>query len=287
VKLYQGIIFGSVAILIVAFNNCSHVGFGASGSDSSVGGLGNPNPAPNPNPNPTPTPVTPSAPDPRVPQIVQNCKDAITAGTIKTMDQTIDFNDSHQETGLAQVCAFDQGDNLSEVDGFMRARYEQDRTLNLPANAVICDVQMTTPAQKFTYDDILFLTYNGRIMGSDNKTSITTKLQPDSSAQLANGQLVPLYTFDWLGIRNAPFANVADNYCLGTDQGAGTCMWPVTETTGDIVFQFDPQLLIAIALKAPANQQTFGFVVTGDNDPKTDCAHSDLQFAMHVKYYLQ
>ena len=85
----------------------------------------------------------------------------------------------------------------------------------------------------------------------------------------------------------APFANVADDYCVGMGQGGGSCTWPVTEQMGNIVFQFDPQLLIAIGLQAPPTQQTFGMVITGDNDPSTDCHHENLQFQVTAKYYIQ
>lgn len=272
----------AVGAILLGFNNCSGVGFTAT-SDSTQKGLGTPDPG---DPG-TPSTPLPPGPDPRVPQIVKNCNDAVAAGTIKTLTQNIDFNDTKLETGRSQVCQFNTGDNLSMLDSHMRARYEQTRTLNLPANAVICDVQMTTAQQKFSYDDILFLTFNGVIMGSNNKSAITSKLSVDSSAQLSNGKLVPLYKYDWLGLRDASFANVADDYCLGADQKAGTCQWPVTEMTGNIIFEWDPSLLITLALRQPANQQTFGMVITGDNDPSSDCYHQDLQFSMQVRYYQQ
>ncbi|MGZ3721725.1 MAG: hypothetical protein ACXVA9_02265 [Bdellovibrionales bacterium] len=283
-KFYKGLILSLIAgFMMMAYNNCSGVGFGSGSASSDNGKLDVPNPVPNPPP--TPVPVPPGV-DPRVPQIVKNCNNAIADGSIKTLDQAIKFDDTKIETGRTQVCDFGIGDNLPIRDGFMQARYEQSRVLNLPTNAVICDVTMTTAAQKFSYDDILFLTFNGEIMGSDNKTSILGNLKPNTTAQLSNGKLVPLYKYDWLSLRGAAFANVADDYCAGAAEGGATCMWPVTEKTGDIVFKYNPELLIAIGLLAPANQQTFGFVMTGDNDLLSDCYHSELNFAVNVKYYV-
>jgi len=285
-RTYIGIVLTVLAATtLLAYNNCSQVGFADNEKSSSITGLGTPTTPPVTAPNPTPTPTATPTPPPTVQQAIKNCADATAAGTLKTSTQTITFDDSRVETGMQQICQWNTGDNLAMKDGFMTARYEQNRSLTLPAGAVLCDVQMTTAQQKFSYDDILFLNFNGRILGSDNKAAVTSKLTPEM-VTLSSGKIAPLYTYDWLSLRGAPFQNVADDYCLGSDQQEGTCMWPVTQQTGNIVFQFNPELLIAIGLKEPSDQQYFSLVITGDNDPSTDCYHQALSFDMQVKYYL-
>jgi hypothetical protein len=263
-------IFGVLAIgvLATAFNNCSKVGF--SSEPPSVDSLGKP--------------TDPSGPT--VPEIITNCNNAMARGALQTSAQTLRFEDTKQETGRSTVCQFGTGDNLSEQDGSLRARYEQSQALSLPANAVICDVQMQTNLQSFKYDDVFLLTFNDRILATNDKTALNQRLTPESQLTVASKQ-VPLYKYDWLALRTAPFANVVDDYCLGKDQGLSTCSWPVTEQAGQIKFSFTPELLINLGAKASAANQKFGFVITGDNDDSLDCYHERLEFSLSVKYYLR
>jgi hypothetical protein len=262
------------------YNNCSGVNFNASSNENAATGQ---NAGPTGDPD-SDTPINP----PDIPTIIRNCNDAAAAGTLSTMNQNIAFEDTDVDSGRPNnVCEFGSGDNLDQLDGYMQARYEQEQRLNLPAKAVICDLEMTAARQSIKYDDIFFLTFNGRILASDNQSSISHRLSPEFTMNLSSGQSVPIYKFDWLSIRGHDFQNDhADDYCLGLGQGAADCEWPLTEQTGDIVLRFDPELLIAIGSKAPATQQRFGFIMTGDNNPADDCYHSRIEFSMKVKYYL-
>ena len=97
-----------------------------------------------------------------------------------------------------------------------------------------------------------------------------------------------IYTYDWLSLRTLEFQNdYVDDYCLGLAQNAAECQWPLTEQSGVIQFDFNRELLIALASRAPATEQTFGFVITGDDDPDKDCYHEHLEFDMTVKYFIK
>ena len=79
---------------------------------------------------------------------------------------------------------------------------------------------------------------------------------------------------------------MADDYCLGSDEGLASCTWPISEKQGQIKFSFAQPLLISISANVPAENQQFSFAITGDNDRAIDCYHEKLEFTMNVKYYI-
>lgn len=219
--------------------------------------------------------------------ILTKCSDAEKQNRLITFEQQIRFEDSHRESGRSHVCEFNRNDNLSERNDFMQARYEQSQGLNLPANAVICDIEMSTQLQRFRYDDVFFLTFNDRVLATNNKTALIERVQPETTLTLSDSTKVPLYKYDWLSLRGAAFENKADDYCIGSEQNKAYCTWPISEQSGSILFEFHPELLVNLGVKANAQDSRFGFIVTGDNDPSKDCAHERLEFSIKVKYYRQ
>ena len=234
--------------------------------------------------------VGPTSPT-TVTEILQNCEKAQSSGTLMTLSQNINFEDSRVETNKSQICEFAPpgkqtvNGNLEMAAEKMQTRYEQVRSLNLPANAVICDIEMKNNLQKFKYDDVFFFTFNGSLLASNNKTSVQQTLMP-KSAKLAANQFTDIYTYDWTKLRTFGFVNEADDYCLGSAEGLSTCKWPVSEQSGEIKFSFAQSLLISLSAGIKSDQQKFAFIITGDDDPTLDCYHEKLEFAMNVKYFI-
>jgi hypothetical protein len=220
-------------------------------------------------------------------EVQANCESARTSGKLIQSNQRVDFADTRLETGRAQICEFSSGDNWGIRNTYMQARYEQQKKLQLPDNAVICDLEMKTDLQRFKYDDVFVFNYNNFVLATNNKSALLSTTPPEARLPLGAGAQVPVYKYDWLKLRGASFANVADDFCLGSDQNLANCSWPVTEQTGNIVFSFDEKILIALGLTAKSDNQTFSFVITGDNDPNLDCYHEELSFDMTVKYYVK
>ncbi|MBX2989380.1 MAG: hypothetical protein KF802_15945 [Bdellovibrionaceae bacterium] len=257
-KRALGIIISSLLMLL--YNNCSQVAFSdASGAyrQSSL------------------RPVD---------EILRHCQDASAQGLLKSFTQNVKFDDTRVESGRANICLFGQDGNGGMKEGAMQARYEQSRTLNLPDGAVLCDVQMTSSLQSFRYDDAFFLTHNGQILASNNKTALQSRLPAGQIS--VDGAPLGLYAFDWPKLLGGGFSNSADDYCLGSAQGLSSCAWPVSEKAGQIRLQFDPELLMHTGAKAGSGPQRFGFVITGDNNPGDDCYHEKLELNMIVHYYL-
>lgn len=278
-------VFLTIAALgTVAFNNCSHVDFAqgdakASSDDEIISG----------------TPVTPDPTQPSVDDAIANCAQAAASNKLQSKSTTISFADTKIESGRSNVCVFavapqteTSDGNLTMLDSYLRSRYEQSQKLDLPANAVICDVQMSTNKQSFKYDDVFYLTFNDRVIASDLQRSMSSLKY---NVLNVAGKQMPLYKYQWVdGVRGVSFAGVndtANDYCLGSDQGLASCSWPLSQKAGTIKFDFDQDLLIAIGVTASSDNQRFGFIMTGDNDPSSDCYHEALSFDTTVKYYLK
>ena len=222
-------------------------------------------------------------------EVLESCQQAKIAGAIKVHQQLVRFEDTKVESGRNQICEFaptgaEINGNLDMRNSYLRARYDQNVVLNIPKNAVICDVKMTNNLQSFRYDDNFFFSINGFLLASNNKTAVQNGLR-SGILKYANKN-IPIYKYDWLGVRDQRFENVADDYCLGVAEGQSTCSWPVTEKAGNIQFQFAQALLVAVSHGVPSDQLNFGFTITGDNDPNIDCYHERLDFSMTVDYFL-
>jgi len=200
--------------------------------------------------------------------------------------QTIKFDDTRAESGRADICEWGQNGNLSKLDLYVRARYEQYRKLNLPAGAVLCGVEMTSDVQTMQYDDMFYVTFNGYLLASNLGTSVKNR-NLTAEPVMAGPIGVAAYKYDWSKIAGAKFDNAKlDDYCLGSGEGISSCVWPMTQQTGSIDLNFAPELLVTLGLKADASNQTFGFIVTGDNDAKDDCYHKELKLKMKAYYYM-
>lgn len=270
------------AFVALTFNNCSDVSFSQkpANTNSSVAG------------NSATTTGDEVAPDDVVQTVISNCSAAAKNNTLLTHTKTIVFHDTKIESGRPRsgvandsVCLFGQGDNLTTQDATMRARYEQVRNLDLPSNAVICDIQIEDQEQTIRYDDVFFLNFNGFLLATNNKSAIVNNLDSNRVALQGSSTNLLTYKYDWLKVRDVGFGNVVDDYCVGKAESLSSCTWPLTEKSGNIQFDFDPEILIRFSAQVPAQNQSLSMVITGDNDYGIDCYHSELSFNVKVYYY--
>lgn len=262
-----GLLLSGLCALFFAFNNCSEVNFTQLPSV--------------PNESPLAQPVT-------VDEIITGCESAQKAGKLLTQTSLIVFEDTGIESGRPKnVCEFGQGDNLAAKNGVLTAQYVQTQDFVLPAGSVLCDLDMKTSKQSFKYDDMFFFTMNGYLLASNMKSAVETGLVPMPAELPRSKEIVGVYPFNWLGVRGKAFQNnVRDDYCLGFQNKQSMCQWPLTEQAGDILFDFSPELLITLSAGRSDPSQQFGFVITGDNDPASDCYHERLEFEMIGQYFI-
>ncbi|MGE0172669.1 MAG: hypothetical protein AB7T49_07790 [Oligoflexales bacterium] len=171
------------------------------------------------------------------------------------------------------ACAWGQDGNLTKLDSVVRARREQIQNLDLTGSNVICSVAFNLPQQQINFDDEIFLIFNNYVLAASRDY---TYALPEK-----NG----MYLYDWKSLVNQPYQAVdtQNYYCLGDDQGLGSCVMPYTQTTGALELRFDDSLLQNISALSSLTDHSFGLVTIGDNNP-TDCIHTGLTFDVTVRY---
>ncbi len=197
------------------------------------------------------------------------CADPCASPALESVSDTLSF-------GNPGGCPWGSNGNLSPKDPYMRARVEQVQTLKLPQGARICRMEFEIPGQGIWYDDYLWVAFNDvLLMSSLNFSGLSTlKKQGD------------LVFYSWEALKGAYTANLGTGpapYCLGQDQGLGSCTLPGSETSGTIAFKLDPSIVKRLGeLAVIEGRYELKVVSTGDND-STDCSH--LPFTFQVKTY--
>jgi hypothetical protein len=233
-----------------------------------------------------------TTPDAVIEQQIKNCRSLMASGKVQVKKQMIRFEDTRTESGRQKVCEFSSNenesfnDNLSEANDYLRARYTQSSAIPIPAGSVICAMDIESPEQNFNYDDIFFLSFNNQILASNHSKQIKEVIRAETVVHLGTGRNVALYKYDWLKVRNTMFKNEVNDFCLGGEQGLSSCQWPVTQKFGKIKLNFDSEILTQVGAKSVDGKQVFSFVITGDNDPDSDCYHQRLDLNLEVKYYI-
>lgn len=250
-----------------------------------------------------------------VDEAITNCIEAREKGAILISDQTLNFPDTRNQTPggapVAKVCKFKPGastdntpdpvtGNLTMKNDFLRARYEQEKELVIPANAVICGMEVKANKQQFYYDDIFYFALNDVVLASSLKSSLENTTKNDFSYK---GKTIPLYDYNWSKFANSNFCHLStacndpaekakytlgpDDYCVGSEAGAGDCKWPETQQNGYIELGFDPEVVIPISLGNKSEKNKVKLVVTGDNDETVDCYHESIDLNVRLSYYVK
>lgn len=252
------LIVGAVGVALL-FNNCAEAVFSSTGAKL--------------------------APPDVIKNVIDSCNKAEAAGQLVTAQQKIVLDDTGVESGRpGNICQFGVDDNLTMKEGELRARYTQTRSLSLPAGAVLCDVDMNSQVQNFRYDDVFFLSFNGHLLATNDKTA-SDRLSAQNLFLPISKRSISVYEYDWLKVRTAPFQNQnRDDYCIGLVDGLSNCAWPLTEQSGKIQLDFSQEALVAMSAGQPT--QTLQFAITGDNNPDIDCYHQRLELDATVKYFI-
>lgn len=181
------------------------------------------------------------------------------------------------------TCPWGEGDNSDAQGGVFTARLEETERLELPEQAVICDMTLDFSGlvpgevQVMAYDDHFFLTFNDIVLAASYGPAV------DRLAEEEEG--LPVYA--WGSIAGMDYHEEADfdAWCLGDGTGESTCDIPDTEVEGPISLTYSQALVSELSLMAIEDERVdFGFVTTGDNDPESDCQHDAFGFTIEIPY---
>jgi hypothetical protein len=208
-------------------------------------------------------------------QLIASCAEARNAGRISVQKVEVTFEDPGVQ------CAWGANGNLSQLDGYVRARMEQQKVVQVDKNAKICNILMTNAdIQNFRYDDNIILTLNQFVLAST--TNFGSHFSNVSGFQ----------KYDWSKLVNQAAQNGKNDstpdkqYCAGATQGLSSCLFPVTETLGKVDLNFDQRVIQNIMGMTNPTEATLGFITTGDNDSATDCRHVPIRLLLDIEYFL-
>lgn len=177
----------------------------------------------------------------------------------------------------AKQCEWSKAGNLDLIQGIVTARHEAVNNLPIAADEVICAMQFSFAQQEIRYDDEISLLFNGRFLMHSVESDIRYFEKQSSDG---------FYIYDWSRFVGKPYTadytNIKD-YCIGAEDGKGSCSMPPTETNGMIKLEFNEDVTFRLSALADKERKgTFTWVTTGDNDPATDCQHMDIAFEVEL-----
>lgn len=207
-----------------------------------------------------PRPVPPVA---RTPDAIKNqCRGG---GEVQTISQRLSFRETRSG------CDYGRNGNLTPRQGRIRARKVETITVQLPANASLCQLKIDSVSRDLQYDDFMFFNVNDIVLvGSSGQ--LMRKLPERRN----------IFRFDFERIKNerADFFDLRRDYCLG---GAGECEIPGHDREGPMKIDFvSDQIFNLSSQLGNARELDFSLVTTGDND--NDCFHTDFILDLEASY---
>ena len=181
-----------------------------------------------------------------------------------------------------ESCPWEEGDNIAPVNGFLTARVEQVEGLEMPDDAVICDLGFDFAGlvpgeiQVMVYDDHFFFTFNDIVLAASYGPAVEL-LEDDQGFR----------AYDWSKMVGLEYhvTDEYDPYCLGQNNGDSECEIPDTEVEGPISLSYGEDVVSRLSFLAiEEGRYDFGFVSTGDDNPETDCMHEEFGFTVKVPY---
>lgn len=179
-------------------------------------------------------------------------------------------------------CPWGEGDNLDSAQGVITARIEQTVTLDLPEDAIVCDIAFDflgpsggvgTPME---YDDNFWFTFNDVVLAGSYGPMVDEFGTEDG---------LPVYSWADIAGYAFEFDDAVPTFCLGEEDSLAICNIPPPETDGIMSLQFAESLVNTLSFTAvESGRYDFGFVTMGDNDADLDCAHETFTFAVDVPY---
>ncbi len=157
----------------------------------------------------------------------------------------------------------------------LQARVENEKSLDLPSNAVLCDIEFEFKQQSFHYDDQAFLVLGGYYI-------FATQLK--SEYREGDGALL---RYDWQKLRGMPWEpGLHQPVCMGMDQG-GTCLLPPSDQSGNFDISIPRKVSTELSHKLIGQEDySFRLIGAGEGTPGTDChIKQSLSFDVKIRYF--
>lgn len=179
------------------------------------------------------------------------------------------------------TCPWGVEGNLAAVDAKFQARIEQEQSISLPRDAILCSVQFSFPTQTIKYDDHILLTLGDVVLMGSIDFPTRAKFDKNEDGH-------PIYS--WTKLRGLGFTMNEQNkpdysYCI---DGKGTCQVPKTETSGSIRLKIKDETIQSLVESARKKNiaHKFKLITVGDDNSEKDCKHAAITFDVAAEYVM-
>jgi hypothetical protein len=158
---------------------------------------------------------------------------------------------------IGSRCAFGRDGNMPMKDAALAARIERTFAVGIPQSRIICSMSTSSEgSQTVRYDDHLFLSLNDNLI-------MTRSAAFSSLNKQGNG----FYRYEWDRLRGQGTGALGSPFCA---EGV-SCQLPQTEKAGSFGFSLDNSANKRLFGSLLGQELSFRLVVTGDNDPASEC----------------
>ena len=201
-------------------------------------------------------------------QVVDVCNSISTS----TLTRMVRFESNREEPEESWECEY----TASDVNNRLRHFAVHTQEIPVPENAILCNLEFVHQEENFYYDDHLFFLFNDLILMSSYDYGASQNLEKHND----------FYKFDWDKIFNASQHDHEEYepYCVA---GPGSCKLPKTQKEGATVMNFLHNKTVSQQLFLYGKEEqkfNLSIAVTGDNNSKVDCRHSDLSLETKVTF---
>ena len=279
-KIAERLLAPAMVLGMIAFSGCGKSKFGAGGgaspshpstvtSDDSKEAQAVIPATPTPAPVVDNTAISGSDIDPRC-----------TQSNLESMEVDVDF------VAPTAQCDWGMGDNLPMAQGLIQARKEfaSDAIDKALKGKVLCELTFKLTAANVKYDDELLVVFSGSSNTADGGSILASSL--DFSGRFTKDSN-DFYSYSWPQLRGTQIYGgtpLPREYCVGKGLPDSICKIPLSETSGDLEIAIPGGFQSQLTKKAKAKGNSYlHLVVTGDNDPATDCMHNGIKLKAFVK----
>ena len=150
----------------------------------------------------------------------------------------------------------------------------QDVEINVPQDAYLCDIELSTENTQFVYDDELLMTLNGFFLAGANHTS-------QSLLDFGMTKTGNLIAWDWQKHYNTK----RDHDIGGCSHASMNCVFPRTETTGIVQLDVPATWFDELPIKQVTEQKfILSVLAIGNQNASTDCSHNGLNFSGQIRF---
>ena len=180
--------------------------------------------------------------------------------------QTLTFPETLEE------CRWDLYGNLGPAAADYQARTEQDISLDVSTDVILCSLEIESLESGLHFDDHLILTFNDIMLLASSRMDAVMDTMEE------------FFLYDWGDLAGTAGSTITDETFCASE--TATCELPSSETVGNVDLSFtdlgNRRLLEAARIVSTGNY-AFGLIITGDND-SSDCQHNGLSLEVRLTY---